>query len=236
MTGPGGAYYGPVGTISTVGVVNAMPAGQPVKFTAEQRRMFFYGPDWTIESDIVSRADASAAPIPTAELLEAVGRWPDEQPSWRPRSPCRCSISRSSGVRAPVVHRCGLGAQLRCVLHRRSTRCQRADGRDRPQRRPSPRQPRVPPQAARLRTALRAAHRPSSWGGDRVSRDPAGGRTAIDPGVTTTERRRQPRGRREPAVRDRGRRGGRRHRTDTRRSQLAHCASERAASHDARTS
>jgi hypothetical protein len=78
MTGPGGAYYGPVGTISTVGVVNAMPAGQPVKFTAEQRRMFFYGPDWTIESDIVSRADASAAPIPTAELLEAVGRWPDE--------------------------------------------------------------------------------------------------------------------------------------------------------------
>jgi pimeloyl-ACP methyl ester carboxylesterase len=57
---------------------NAMPAGQPVEFTAEQRRMFFYGPDWTIEPEIVSRADASAAPIPLAELLEVVGRWPDE--------------------------------------------------------------------------------------------------------------------------------------------------------------
>ena len=57
---------------------DAMPAGQPVEFTPEQRRMFFYGPEWTIESDIVSRADASAAPIPLAELLEVVGRWPDQ--------------------------------------------------------------------------------------------------------------------------------------------------------------
>jgi pimeloyl-ACP methyl ester carboxylesterase len=57
---------------------DAMPAGQPVEFTAEQRRMFFYGPEWTIESDIVSRADASTAPIPLAELLEVVGRWPDQ--------------------------------------------------------------------------------------------------------------------------------------------------------------
>lgn len=57
---------------------DAMPAGQPVEFTPEQRRMFFYGPEWTIESDIVSRADASTAPIPAAELLEVVGRWPDQ--------------------------------------------------------------------------------------------------------------------------------------------------------------
>jgi hypothetical protein len=40
--------------------------------------MFFYGPEWTIESDIVSRADVSAAPIPLAELLEVVGRRPDQ--------------------------------------------------------------------------------------------------------------------------------------------------------------
>jgi pimeloyl-ACP methyl ester carboxylesterase len=57
---------------------DAMPAGQPVEFTPEQRCMFFYGPEWTIESDIVSRADISAAPIPLAELLEVVGRWPDQ--------------------------------------------------------------------------------------------------------------------------------------------------------------
>ena len=178
----------------------------------------------------------SAAPIPTAELLEAVGRWPDEAAELAATVPVPVHYLALSGVRAPVVHRCGLGAQLRCVLHRRSTRCQRADGRDRPQRRPSPRQPRVPPPAARLRTALRAAHRPSSWRGGRVSRVIRRWKDGDDPGVTTTERRRQPRGRREPAVRDRGRRGGRRHRTDARRSQLAHCASERAASHDARTS
>jgi pimeloyl-ACP methyl ester carboxylesterase len=62
-------------------VINAwdsMPAGQPVVFTPDQRRMFFYGPDWTIEDDIVSRADFSAAPIPLAELLEVVGDWPHD--------------------------------------------------------------------------------------------------------------------------------------------------------------
>lgn len=54
----------------------AMPAGQPVDLTPEQRRMFFYGPDWTIEPDIVARAEISAAPVPLAELLEVVGPWP----------------------------------------------------------------------------------------------------------------------------------------------------------------
>jgi pimeloyl-ACP methyl ester carboxylesterase len=57
---------------------DAMPPGQPVTFTLEQRRMFFYGPDWTIEPDIVERADVSAAPVPLEELLEVVGRWPGE--------------------------------------------------------------------------------------------------------------------------------------------------------------
>jgi pimeloyl-ACP methyl ester carboxylesterase len=57
---------------------DAMPAGQPVTFTPEQRRAFFYGPDWTIEPDIVQRAEISAAPVPLSELLEVVGRWPQD--------------------------------------------------------------------------------------------------------------------------------------------------------------
>jgi hypothetical protein len=56
---------------------DSMPAGQPVVFTPEQRRLFFYGPDWTIEPDIVERAEASASPIPLAELLEVVDTWPE---------------------------------------------------------------------------------------------------------------------------------------------------------------
>ncbi len=59
---------------------DSMPAGEPVVFDQEQRRMFFYGPDWTIEPDIVARADASAAPIPLAELLEVVGGWTEAAP------------------------------------------------------------------------------------------------------------------------------------------------------------
>jgi pimeloyl-ACP methyl ester carboxylesterase len=53
----------------------AMPAGQPVVFGPDQRRMFFYGPDWTIEADIVEQADISTAPIPLEELVEVVGGW-----------------------------------------------------------------------------------------------------------------------------------------------------------------
>jgi pimeloyl-ACP methyl ester carboxylesterase len=54
---------------------DAMPPGQPVDFGPEQRRMFFYGPDWTIEDDIVERADVSAALIPIEELQEVMGDW-----------------------------------------------------------------------------------------------------------------------------------------------------------------
>ncbi|MBK5305403.1 MAG: alpha/beta fold hydrolase [Frankiaceae bacterium] len=54
---------------------DSMPPGQPVNFVVEQRRMFFYGPDWTIDPGIVEAAEISAAPIPLAELLEVVGGW-----------------------------------------------------------------------------------------------------------------------------------------------------------------
>ena len=70
----------------------AMPEGVPVELTDEQRRMFFYGPDWTIESDIVARATVSAAAIPLAELLEVVGRWTDE------------AASLAADVRVPVQY------------------------------------------------------------------------------------------------------------------------------------
>jgi pimeloyl-ACP methyl ester carboxylesterase len=56
---------------------DSMPPGQPVVFSPEQRRMFFYGPDWTIEPGIVERAEVSASPIPLAELQEVVGSWPE---------------------------------------------------------------------------------------------------------------------------------------------------------------
>jgi pimeloyl-ACP methyl ester carboxylesterase len=55
---------------------DSMPPGEVV-FTPDQRRMFFYGPDWTIEPDIVERAEVSASAIPLAELLEVVGTWPE---------------------------------------------------------------------------------------------------------------------------------------------------------------
>jgi hypothetical protein len=69
---------------------DSMPAGQPVVFTPDQRRLFFYGPDWTMEPDIVERAEVSASPIPLAELLEVVGSWPE------------AAASVAGGVRVPV--------------------------------------------------------------------------------------------------------------------------------------
>lgn len=57
---------------------NSIPPGEPVELTPEQRRMFFFGPDWTIEPGIVERAAVAAAPAPLDELLEIVGGWPEE--------------------------------------------------------------------------------------------------------------------------------------------------------------
>lgn len=60
------------------GAWNSMPAGQPVVLSPEQRRQFFYGPDWTIEPGIVERAAGSTSPVPLAELLEVVGGWTED--------------------------------------------------------------------------------------------------------------------------------------------------------------
>jgi hypothetical protein len=145
-----------------------VPAGQPVKFTPEQRRMFFYGPDWTIESDIVSRADASAAPIPLAELLEIVGRWPDE------------AAELAAKVTVPVRYLAFEFERLWCIdadLVRSFaayftaaplvvSELMAGIGHNADHHRDN--QAFHPP-AARLRTGLRAAHRPSRWSGGRVS-------------------------------------------------------------------
>jgi pimeloyl-ACP methyl ester carboxylesterase len=72
---------------------NAMPPGQPVVFTPEQRRMFMYGPDHTMSPDAVARAEVSAAPIPLEELLEVVGGWP------------RDAAALAGQVRVPVHYR-----------------------------------------------------------------------------------------------------------------------------------
>lgn len=55
---------------------DSMPPGDVV-FTPDQRRMFFYGPDWTLEPGIVDTAEISASSIPLAELVEVVGTWPE---------------------------------------------------------------------------------------------------------------------------------------------------------------
>ena len=87
---------------------DSMSAGQPVVFTPDQRRMFFYGPDWTIEDDIVSRAEVSAAPIPLAELLEVVGDWPRDAAALRGRGSgagavCRCRVRAAVDVSPDTV-------------------------------------------------------------------------------------------------------------------------------------
>lgn len=67
-----------VNELSPEHVVNAwdsMPLGEPVTFSAEQRRMFMYGPDGSFEPDAVERASVSAEDVPLAELVEIVSGW-----------------------------------------------------------------------------------------------------------------------------------------------------------------
>lgn len=59
-----------------INAVRSLPAGQPVVYTAQQRRMLLYGPDATVDADAIARAEVSTAPMPLAEQLEVVGEWP----------------------------------------------------------------------------------------------------------------------------------------------------------------
>jgi pimeloyl-ACP methyl ester carboxylesterase len=53
----------------------SIPGTAPVDFTAEQRRIYMYGPDDTFAPEVLTHAAASEAPMPLAELKEVVGGW-----------------------------------------------------------------------------------------------------------------------------------------------------------------
>ena len=75
-----------------VGAWHSMPRGVPVQFSAEQRRVFMYGPDGTFAPDAVGRAEISADACPIEELLEIVGEWP------------RTAADLAGQVRVPVQY------------------------------------------------------------------------------------------------------------------------------------
>jgi pimeloyl-ACP methyl ester carboxylesterase len=70
-----------VGTRSPEHIVAAwhgIPADSgPIELPAGQRRALLYGPEGTIDTDVVEAAQASVEPVPLAEMLEIVDEWPD---------------------------------------------------------------------------------------------------------------------------------------------------------------
>lgn len=59
-----------------VGAWRAMPTDEPVELPPEQRRALLYGPEGTVDVDVVELAKASAETVPLGEMLEIVGDWP----------------------------------------------------------------------------------------------------------------------------------------------------------------
>jgi pimeloyl-ACP methyl ester carboxylesterase len=55
----------------------AMPPSGPVRLPPEQRRALLYGPEETVDVDVVESAKASVEPVPPEEMLEIVGDWPE---------------------------------------------------------------------------------------------------------------------------------------------------------------
>lgn len=54
-----------------------MTARGPVPLAPEQRRALLYGPEGTVDFDVVESAKASVEPVPLEEMLEIVGDWPE---------------------------------------------------------------------------------------------------------------------------------------------------------------
>ncbi|WP_337918435.1 alpha/beta fold hydrolase [Actinopolymorpha pittospori] len=79
-----------------VDLFHGTPPGQPVTFTPEQRRGFMYGPNDTIDPDIIQRAEPSTEPAPREELLEINDRWPADAPGETARVtvPIHCALAR----------------------------------------------------------------------------------------------------------------------------------------------
>ncbi len=105
---------------------DSMPPGDVV-FSSDQRRMFFYGPDWTLEPGIVERAEVSASPIPLAELVEVVGTWPEAAASvgGKVKVPVQYVAFE---FRVSLDHHPTNRGKLRRLLPRRSGRQCRAHG------------------------------------------------------------------------------------------------------------
>ena len=69
-----------VGDRSPEHIVNAwraIPASGPVELPPEQRRALLYGPEGTVDVDVVESAKASVEPVPLVEMLEIVEDWPE---------------------------------------------------------------------------------------------------------------------------------------------------------------
>ena len=58
-----------------VDLFHAMPPGQVVVLSPEQRRGFMYGPDDTVDADVLEVSAPSMEPVPVEELLELTGEW-----------------------------------------------------------------------------------------------------------------------------------------------------------------
>ncbi|NKY51373.1 alpha/beta hydrolase [Nocardia vermiculata] len=55
-----------------------LPASGPVELAPNQLRGLLYGPERTVEVDIVELAKGSVEPVSREEMLEIVGRWPND--------------------------------------------------------------------------------------------------------------------------------------------------------------
>lgn len=53
----------------------ALPPGGPVRLPPGQRRALLYGPEETVDVNVLEPAKASAEPVPPGEMLEIVGEW-----------------------------------------------------------------------------------------------------------------------------------------------------------------
>ncbi|MFI5718876.1 alpha/beta hydrolase [Nocardia sp. NPDC051750] len=55
-----------------------LPASGPVELAPEQLRGLLYGPERTVDVDVVELAKASIEPVCREEMLEIVGNWPED--------------------------------------------------------------------------------------------------------------------------------------------------------------
>ncbi len=64
--------------LSHAGSWDGVPTDKPLKLDDAGRRLSMYGPDETIEADIMERAHVSTSPVPVHEVFEITGAWADD--------------------------------------------------------------------------------------------------------------------------------------------------------------